>query len=202
MSGIEFDPQITKLLLAVVVAERRQREAEVWSVPPAFEPLFVPSIEEVPALAVTDDETPSPVYAPDADTLMDVVTADYQTLQPAVDAVGSEHQPLESTIDTGEPTLEEKTPLVPAEPEPELVPAAMEQLEATPTSLPEALEAAPTPAAVHAEALTAVPYGDVLVHQAADDEPLAQTTTGEAPPIVHHDSAPDNQQESAPKISS
>lgn len=33
-AGIEFDPQVVKLLLAIVIEERKQREAESWNVEP------------------------------------------------------------------------------------------------------------------------------------------------------------------------
>ncbi|MEK7832798.1 MAG: hypothetical protein AAB401_17025, partial [Acidobacteriota bacterium] len=51
MAGIEFDPQVAKLLLTLVAEERRQREAEielqqqqaaVWNVPPQF---YTPQFE-------------------------------------------------------------------------------------------------------------------------------------------------------------
>ncbi len=34
LAGIEFDPQVVRLLLAVVIEERKQREADTWSVQP------------------------------------------------------------------------------------------------------------------------------------------------------------------------
>ncbi len=53
LAGIEFDPQVARVLLAVVGAERLQREAEAesqrqefagWNIPPAFEqPLAIPA---------------------------------------------------------------------------------------------------------------------------------------------------------------
>ena len=221
LSGIEFDPQIAKLLLAVVVAERRQREAEVWSVPPAFEPPFVSAVEEAPALAIIDSEIPSPVYAPNADTLTDLAAVGRQSLQPFADTIDPELQSLESTresIDVVAPTIaltiEEKPFQVPAESQLPPAPAALAEpvasadMEATSTPVSKELEAIPTPVTLHNEALVAAPYGDVLMHQASDDElPVqsaspVQSATGHVPSIVPHDSAPDEQQEPALKIPS
>ncbi|MEO6723844.1 MAG: HD domain-containing phosphohydrolase [Blastocatellia bacterium] len=213
MSGIEFDPHIAKLLLAVVVAERRQREAEVWSIPPAFEPSFVSAVEEAstleaPVLEVIDGEIPSPVYAPDADTLTDFGAVERQTFQPAADNVISELQSLESTNvpnEGGELLLEQKPVQVPAESLLPSAPAALAELEATTILAPpvlEELEAIPTPVAAHNELLAAAPYGDVLVHQSFDDELPMQSEVSHASPSVSHDPASDDQQEPAPKIPS
>jgi len=55
LAGIEFDPQVAKLLLMLVAEERRQREAElefqqqqaaIWNVPPLFEPYTATEPEE------------------------------------------------------------------------------------------------------------------------------------------------------------
>ncbi len=189
LSGIELDPHIAKLLLAVVVAERRQREAEVWSVPPAFEPPSIHAVEESPALAAIDGEIPSPLYTPD--TLTDfgaVERQDLQTAADAADAVDPEHQSLEPTkapIEEHIAQVPEDLPLASSVP-----PVAKE------------LEAIPTPVALPHEVLAAAPYGDVLMHQASDDESPAQTDVAHSAAIVHHDSARDEQQEPAPKIPS
>lgn len=194
LSGIEFDPQIAKLLLSVVVAERRQREAEVWSVPPAFESPFAPMVEEAPepaiAAAAVDSEIPPPIYASDADTLTDFVPNEYQP-PPAVEVAAAEYQMPQPTVEPGWPSPEERTPTLPDEPEADVAAAAPAELD-EPHALP----------AAHAEALTAAPYGDVLMHQAADEEPPVQDATDEAPAITHQDSTPDDRQEPSPKIPS
>jgi hypothetical protein len=59
-------------------------------------------------------------------------------------------------------------------------------------------EAAPTAAAAHAEALIAAPYGDVLMHQAAEDEFPVPATTDETTFVPHRDLAPDEPQEPTP----
>lgn len=208
LSGIEFDPQIAKLLLAVVVAERRQREAEVWSIPPAYEPPFVSAVEEsstleAPVVEVVDSEIPSPMYAPDAATLTDFGAVERQTLYPAADAVDPELQPMESanapTIDVGEPLLEEKPSLVSTEMPLSSAPSALAELEATLTPVPEELEAIPTPAAADNELPAAAPYGDVLMHQTSDDE-LPFQSKADPSPVTPLDSVLDEQQEPAPKI--
>jgi hypothetical protein len=194
LSGIEFDPQIAKLLLAVIVAERRQREAEVWSIPPAFETPFTPMAEDMPEPAIAasaiDREIPQPMYASDADTLTDFAPDEYQP-PPAVKAAAAEHQMPPPTGEPSWPSPEERTPAVQAESEAVAASAA-----------PVELEESYAPPTEHVEALTAAPYGDVLMHQAADDEPPMQDATDEAPLIAHHNSTPDDQQEPALKIPS
>lgn len=83
-AGVELDPQIVKLLLALVVAERKQREAESWAAQttdatamefqpepePQFELRRAPIVEESFAVApVADPETEAPTHSPHADTL-------------------------------------------------------------------------------------------------------------------------------------
>lgn len=220
LAGIEFDPQIAKLLLAVVVAERRQREAEVWSVPPAFEPPLVHSLDESPALRAAESEISSPVYAPDADTLTEFAGVEQQTLHSAADSVNentaSELQSPESTDlpkQADDALIEEE----PAQPLPESsLPtqkltdsAVLAESEAMPTpaaSAPEELEAIPTPTVSHDALLAAAPYGDVLMHQASDDELPVQTEAeiegGRVPTVVPHDSTSDEQEKPTPKIPS
>ncbi len=92
LAGIEFDPQIVKRLLELVVAERRQREAESWPAAHATEPAYgwqpVQPAEEVTAPPPEFDaepETPAPAHSPEADTLeMAAVGAESpMTVQPA-----------------------------------------------------------------------------------------------------------------------
>ena len=94
-AGVELDPQIVKLLLALVVAERRQREAESWAAQtanapamefqpepePQFELRRAPAVEESFAVApVAEPEAEAPTHSPHADTLeMPVVVAEPQT---------------------------------------------------------------------------------------------------------------------------
>ena len=188
----EFDPQIARLLLAVVVAERRQREAEVWSVPPAFEPPFVPAIEEAPEPAIAmpafESTALTPINAPDADTLADFAPTE-DKVPPAVEAA-DEYQTSQPIVESAWPSPEEKTPALPDEPKAAASTATVE------------LQEPPVPPSAHIEALTSAPYGDVLMHQAAEDEPFVQTVTDEVPATAHRDSTPDDQQEPTPKIPS
>jgi len=208
LAGIEFDPQIARLLLAVAVAERRQREAEVWSVPPAFQPPFAPGDEvlapvtdDAPAqaAAAADFEAPKPLHAPDADTLTDFAEAERQPPPPAVETT----EPIPETVtpvtvETTEPILETGRPVAAERPDADPLPAASAAPEFAPTPVaPPELETAPTSAAAHAEALIAAPYGDVLVHQAEDEFPIPAATDEAALP-PHHNSAPDEPQEPTP----
>lgn len=89
-AGIELDPQIVKLLLALVVAERKQREAESWPVDPVATPMMSPEAEdeaepqfELRRARAAEDEfvnsaaaepeaetvVPTPAHSPEADTL-------------------------------------------------------------------------------------------------------------------------------------
>ena len=107
------------------------------------------------------------------------------------------------TVETPDLVPETVPPPATEKPDADLVTAASVEPESAPTPVaaPEPA-AAPTSAAAHAEALIAAPYGDVLMHQAADDEfPLPATTDEDASP-PHHDSATDESQAPTSKTQS
>jgi len=193
LAGIEFDPYIAKLLLTLVVAERKQREAEVWSVPPAYEPA-VSAVSAVEAPVAEEQaieeatEIPTPIYSPDDDTLTDfaiteadLLAANHTMPSPAIEQIG---QPAE--IDTP------ATPTVGQEEQ------AGKDVTAEASA---ALETVVAPVASPIEALPALPYGDVLMHQPVDESP-APTAADEAQPIAPAAPEADDQQPPAPKIPS
>lgn len=93
-AGVELDPQIVKLLLALVIAERKQREAESWPVETVATPITTPEAEpeaedeaepqfELRRARTAEEEfvnspaaefeaeadVPAPAHSPEADTL-------------------------------------------------------------------------------------------------------------------------------------
>ncbi len=108
-AGVELDPQIVKLLLALVVAERKHREAESWTPQPAqameFQPELEPQFElrraaaaeesfvAAPIAEAAEFEPEAPAHSPHADTLeMPVVVVAEQQASEAAEPAAEKNR--------------------------------------------------------------------------------------------------------------
>lgn len=187
-AGIELDPQIVKLLLALVIGERKQREAENWHPVADSEPETLSKVEpefEWHAPAAEDVYAPMPpsefneeseahllASSPSADTL-EMVAIRVETLAP-------ESQP-ESLNETAGQTIE-RIPV-------ESTPPAEQGVSEEPASQSEISE--------HATIAT---REDAKADQLSSPEPSSQESSGEAQTDPHQASEADSQHEPTPKI--
>lgn len=195
LAGIEFDPQIVKRLLAIVVTERKQREAESWRATPIVEPAFdwrsVPLAEEAPVPSQASEFEPEPVapppaHPPEADTL-EMAAVVVEAPMP-IETTAEEQfsfANLESEVNANEP----EQPTVSTDSQD--LPAAM--ITAAPAEiLPEAGSAA-----LVAEPPQAEP-DDAVAEQSGTPEP--SHTPGEDEPSARPTPIAEDEQDSAPKI--
>lgn len=195
-AGIELDPQIVKLLLALVVGERKQREAESWSpvadaaheIPLEVEPEFewsAPAAAELYASAPAS-ELPAPALneeseaqflasSPSADTLEMVAVT--------VESVELESQPevlSESLAETAGQPIEHKS------------------VEAAP-SAPQRVSDELAPQPESPEQATIGTHEEAKAEQPSNPEPASQESTGGVHPGPHQTSEANSQEEPTPK---
>ncbi|HMX26859.1 MAG TPA: HD domain-containing phosphohydrolase, partial [Blastocatellia bacterium] len=175
-AGVELDPQIVKLLLALVVAERKQREAESWTPQPAqaieFQPESEPQFELRRAAAeeslvaahiaeAAEFEPEAPAHSPHADTLeMPVIVIAEQQAPEAAEPAAEENRFA----------LEEATVSEVLETQPQQY-ASAEEL---PTQEPSANETNEIQSVVHAEP---EPASTVNAAETEDNQPSTPATT-------------------------
>jgi hypothetical protein len=107
-AGIELDPQIVKLLLALVVAERKQREAESWQsgIAEVAEPVAAPMMESEPELEFQSQFELRRARAAEES----FVTAAAAEFEPEAETLAPDHSPEADTLEMAPLVIEAQVP--------------------------------------------------------------------------------------------